>query len=196
MAGFRTAVKRYSSMGSLPATICGAKATFQIPSGYTKLNSAGNVLYFFVNVNANAGGYGNYDGGIYKQDNTWYAFIMGNGSQGWNSKPISSPEGKSVEVQLLARKIITTTPATYELVLYLDGVKTLSVTDTGNMIKSIYEDVIAKTTAEITLVPKDDIWRYFNTENGYGQSYIKTASFSNAYPVNRDGPAIREDLLL
>ncbi|KXG78113.1 hypothetical protein [Thermotalea metallivorans] len=184
MAGFRTAIQRYVSRGSLPNTIAGARATFTIPTS-PNLYDAGNVLYFLLNVNANATYYGNYDGGIYKQDGKWHAFIKGNGNPGWNAVEISNMDGQTVDIKLLARKYTISSTTYYDLDLFLNGTRKLSIQDfSGKYIKSIYEDVIAVTSAEINIVPAENNWTNFNNNR---HSYIKYGSFNNAYPVNRDG---------
>ncbi|MFZ5968593.1 MAG: hypothetical protein ACOYVK_15675 [Bacillota bacterium] len=184
MAGFRTGIQRYVSGGSLPSTVAGARATFSIPTS-SKLYDAGNVLYFLVNINANATWYGNYDAGIYRQNGKWYAFIMGNGNPSWNAVEISNMDGKTANIKLIPRKYTVAGTTYYDLDLFIDGTKKLSVQDfSGKYIKSIYEDVIAVTSAEINIVPANNDWTNFNNDR---HSYILSGSFTNAYPVNRDG---------
>lgn len=193
MAGYRIGVKRYVQYGNLPNTIAGARATFTVPSNsnLNTVGSTGSVLYFLVNVNAATGYCGNMDGGIVKRGDRgdkWYAFMQGNCGLKWYEKEIPSPEGRDVNVKMLARKTTSGGVDLYYLELFIDGVLQLSAVESNTTyIASIYNDPIIKTSTEVTVVPVANNWSNFNNTNTKGQSFIKSATFKNAYPLDRNG---------
>lgn len=106
---------------------------------------------------------------------------------------LTSQDGKTVEIK------VTTEPYNaggytvgYYFNLYLNNSRIIRYYETFNQVKPgpiacIHNSEIAKTSAEITVVPKGGVWANFNTTNSKGQSFIKNGSFSEVYPLQRGG---------
>jgi len=175
MAGYRVALERHR----LTHHVRGHYACFKIPPS-NKINDAGNVCYFFCNMNTD-NGVANYDAGIYRKNGIWNVFTFGTG--GWENARLSfNPEGKWVSIGL----IISEHNSTFRLEVIVDDIVEMTIQGLAKHqtpFWHLYNSKIRKTSAEVTLVPNENNWTNFNKRLACAYTFIKESAISKSYPL-------------